>query len=472
MKKIVTFFLTIAIFTNVYAFENIKTEQLLLAYLQNDSELQNLSLAVQKAELSLNRTEIDNGVDVQLSTGTITIKNVNGATNISAKPRATVTIPAAKNLTVQATTDFSNAQNTADFTNTSLSLSVDIFAKNPDARIISLKKAERAVTTAKRKLEKRAVSAEKEFYTQLKSLLSSTNQIIQAETSLYSDKISFEEVKAKGFSENSSTYRLAQMKVLSDEHSIEANTRALLHDYIVFYMNCGYDLELEVNEDFLNLIPADLPAAEPLNIKSFQADLYTETEEAVWAHTINSQERNQTKNFTLAANAGYTLKNAATATDTIDAGLSSTFHGVTLTGGINVPLAGPTQSPAYTFSAAISPNTQKKNMLDKKSDELTEQQELLAIQTAQSNYEAAIVKSMQQLEQIKWETQTNEQNYEMYKKLATDLEAWYKQGFITESEYLSAKTNMQLYNVKKLVNQLEILIYNDDVQQMFVSEAK
>lgn len=482
IKKLITFSLFFIFFTLLPAFEKPKVEQLLLSYLENDSEIQNLSIALQKAELLAQKTQIENGFDVQLSTGSIVIRNVNGQTQVSAKPKTTISLPQASNLSFQASTDFSTAQGTSRsqsnelFTDTSLSLSADILSKNPDARKISQAKSERNVLVAKRNLTARAVTAEKEFYTQLKSLLSSTNQIIQEETSLYSDKISFEETKAKGYSRSSSTYRLAEMKVLSDEHSIESGRRSLLHDYIVFYMNCGFDVEYEVNEDFLNLLPSDLPLSEPLNVFSYTRERYTEIESSQWNHKINSWERNQSKNFSLAANAGYTFKNSTTSSDTIDAGLSSTFQGVNLTGGINIPVgsgasAGNSITPAYTFSATIDPNNFRTSKIDSQTDELTEQQELLAIQTAQTNYETAIVKSNQSLEKILWEKQTNEQNFEMYKKLATDLEEYYKQGFIQESEYLSAKTNMQLYSVKILMNQLEILIYNDDVQLMFVPEV-
>lgn len=481
MKKLLCFCLIFTCFTLLAAFEKPEVEQLLLSYLENDSEIQNLSIALQKAELSAQKTQIQNGFDIQLSTGSITIRNVNGQTQVSAKPKTTLTLPQASNLTLNASTDFSTAQETAGnqtnelFTDTSISLSADIFSSNPDSHKIAQAKSERNVLVAKRNLTARAVTAEKEFYTQLKSLLSSTNQIIQEETSLYSDKISFEETRAKGYSSSSSTYRLAEMKVLSDEHSIESGRRSLLHDYIVFYMNCGFDVEYEVNEDFLNLLPADLPLSEPLNVLSYPRESYTEIENSQWNHKINSWERNQSKNFSLAANAGYTFKNRSTSSDTIDAGLSSTFQGVNLTGGINVPIGSGSSagnsSPAYTFSATIDPNNFRTSKIDSQTDELTEQQELLAIQTAQTNYETAIVKSNQSLEKILWEKQTNEQNYEMYKKLAVDLEEYYKQGFIQESEYLSAKTNMQLYSVKILMNQLEIIIYNDDVQLMFVPEV-
>lgn len=468
MKRIFSFFLISIFFATLQAFEPVKVEQLLLSFLENDSEIQNLSIELQKAELSQQKTNIENGFDIQLSSGTVVINTINGKTKISAKPNTTLSIPQASNLSFQASTDLSTAQGVQ---NTSFSVSVDILSQNPDARKIALAKSERNVILAKRKLANRTIAAEKEFYTQLKSLLTATNQIIQSETSLYSDKISFEETKAKGYSSTSSTYRLAEMKVLSDEHSIESSRRSLLHDYIVFYMNCGFKIEYEVSEDFLNFIPSDFPLNEPLKVKSYPQDSYTEIEEANWTYKINSWERKQSKNYSLAANGGYTLKNTTTDSDTIDAGLTTSIQGINLNAGINIPVgSAESTTPAYTLSATIKPNTFRTNKINTKTEELTEQQELLAIETAKENYHTALVKSLQSLEQILWEKETNEKNYEMYKTLTDDLEQWYKEGFIQESEYLSAKTNMQLYSVKKLINQLEIIIYNDDVLQMFIPD--
>ena len=57
----------------------------------------------------------------------------------------------------------------------------------------------------------------------------------------------------------------------------------------------------------------------------------------------------------------------------------------------------------------------------------------------------------------------------MYAKLAEELEAWFSQGIVTESEYLSAKTNAELYRVEILINMIDMIIYNDDVKCNFVS---
>lgn len=472
MKKsfLCFFIVNILVLSSTFGFEPISTEELLLSYLQNDSQLQELTLAAQKAELNLQQTNISNGFDINLTTGTITIRTVENSTVISAKPSINVSLPAASNLSINAKSEFTNSNSSSiSPTDTSLSVNADIISNNLTSRTIALKKAERSLLEAKRKLEKRAISAEKEFYSNLKSLLNSTNSIIQSENSLYTDKIDFQKTIAQGFSKESSTYRLSEMKVLSDEHNIETAKHALVHSYVVFYMNCGYPVEFDINQDFTDLIPTDIPVIEAIDILSFDKESFTEIENAKWTYEINSLERNNHKNFSLSANAGYTFDNSVTKTDSVDAGVSGTFGGVTIGAGVNIPVGNETisKNPVYNFSAAISPNTFRKNAITERTNQLTEEQELLTIQSAYTDYETAIVEALGELEEITWEKQTNEENYEMYAKLSEDLSEWYSQGFITQSEYLSAKTKMQQYNVKKIINQIDLIIYNNNVREKF-----
>lgn len=468
MKKSLFYLSSLFFSLFLWGFEPLPTQTLLLSYLQNDSQLQDLTLAAQKAELSYAQTKINNGFDITLSTGTITIKSENGGTSVTAKPYVTFSMPTPA-LTATAKTSLSTpapAAGPAPAQDTSLSLSAELLGSASSTAKISLKKSERAVKEAQRKLQKRAIAAEKEFYTNLKSLLTEINSIIQKENSLYSDQIDFEQIKAQGYSEKSSTYKLAQMRVLSDQHDIESSKRTLLNNYIVFYIKCGSQVELSVNQDFMELVPSDITELSALDIHSFDSEQYTEIENAVWAHQIAEEERNIRRNFSLSANAGYTFGNSTTNSDTIDAGISGMAGGVAVGGGISIPLLS-NSTPAYTFSATITPNTFRTNSISLQNDQLTREQEILAIQTARTNYETAVVASLQSLEQIKWEKSTNDESYQMYKELSEELAVWYSQGIITESSYLSAKTNMQMYGVKKIINLLNIIIYNDDVIGMF-----
>ena len=451
---------------SLFCFEPEATSQLLISYLQNDNELKNVSIDAQKAELSYSSAKISNGFEITLSTGNILISTNNEGANFSIKPSVQVSLPQASNLSLNVSTNISLQSQMED---TRFNASVDILGSNSLNRKITLLKAERSLIEAKRKLHEQALKSEKNFYTELKTLLNSTNSIINSQKTLYTNKIDFEKIKAQGYSQTSSTYRLAQNKVISSEHEIENATRSLIHAYVIFYKKCGYDITLDNSIDFYELIPTDIAQVEPLDVTSFSQDLYSEIESAIWSHKINSMQRKAKSNFSLAANGGVTLNNSNTNSTTIDAGISAGYQGVIVGAGVNVPVDS-NPYPAVTLSATVSPNTFRQNAITKRSDALDEEKELLAIENARSNYATKLVDLQQNLEDLQWSQKTDSDSYEMYDKLEKDLFKWYKDGFITESEYLSAKVNVQFYSVKQIINKIDLIIYNDNVSTMFVDE--
>ena len=133
-----------------------------------------------------------------------------------------------------------------------------------------------------------------------------------------------------------------------------------------------------------------------------------------------------------------------------------------------MPVGGDSSYPAITLSMSLTPNTFRKNSISKKQDALTEEQELLAIETAEAEYETKVVETQQKLDSLLWEQKTIEQNIEMYEALEKDMAEMYKKGFTSESDYLSTKTSLDSYLIKKVMNQIELIMYNDDVVMNFI----
>ena len=289
---------------------------------------------------------------------------------------------------------------------------------------------------------------------------------------LYEDSIDLEAKKVQGYSESSSTYRQAELKVISDQHEIDSAIHSFKYDCVVFYKKCGYDLEIDDKADLMSFVPSGIDEVEPADILKFDKALYTEIENANWTYYINSMERSSKKNYGLSASAGYTFDNSITSSDSIDAGLSGTFGGLTVGAGISLPVKSSQSSisPAYTLSASLNPNTFRKNSITKKQNVLTEEQELLAIQTAESAYETKLVEFQQKLDTLLWEKKTVEENISMYGDLEKDMAQLYQQGYINETDYLSAKNNLNSSIIKKISNLIDLIIYNDDVISNFVSE--
>lgn len=480
MKKTLSF-LAITIISlgthNLFSFEKISTQELFYSYLKNDSNLKDLTIEAEKAQLALQSSKIDEGFDITLSTGSVTIQTLGDKSTLTVKSAGvSASLPQASNLTLSASSgasitnwDFANSNSDSNsLSDTKLNLSVDLVSSSSLSRKITLLTAQRNLTQAKRNLQKQALQSETDFYTQLKALLTTTSEIITAQTQLYTDTIDFESIKAKGYSTSSSTYKLAQMKVMSDQHDIDNKIRSLIHDYLLFYKKCGYEITLDQDTDFYDLIPSDLPQVQALNIEDFEADKYTEIEEALWTYEINSLSRSASKSFTLSANGGYTFNNSTTSSNTIDTGLTSTIGGLNLTAGVSIPVQG--GNPAYTFSASLSPSTFFQNSITKKTNDLTEEQELLAIENARTNFETVKVDKEQELQDLEWNKQSYNESYTMYQDLANQLETHYKAGLIKESEYLSALSNAKNYKVKLISNLIDFIIYNNELQSLFVAD--
>lgn len=448
------------------------TTTLLLSYVENDAELKNLILAAKKSALSYQSAKIDTGFDVTLSSGSVTLQVNDDGTKLTAKPSVKMSLPQASNLSVTAQTNFSSESSNTSLSNTSVAVGIDIISSAVISNKLTKLKAERAVTEAQRKIEKWAIAAEKEFYTALKSLLSSINTIVTKRQTLYEDSIDLEAKKVQGYSESSSTYRQAELKVISDQHEIDSAIHSFKYDCVVFYKNCGYDLEIDDKADLMSFVPSGIDEVEPADILKFDKALYTEIENANWTYYINSMERSSKKNYGLSASAGYTFDNSITNSDSIDAGLSGTFGGLTVGAGISLPVKSSQSSisPAYTLSASLNPNAFRKNSITKQQNVLTEEQELLAIQTAESAYETKLVEFQQKLDTLLWEKKTVEENISMYGDLEKDMAQLYQQGYINETEYLSAKNNLNSSIIKKISNLIDLIIYNDDVISNFVSE--
>ena len=462
------------------------TTTLLLSYVENDSELRNLTIAAKKATLSYQSTKIDSGFDITLSSGTVTLQVNEDGSKLSAKPSVKAKMPAASNLSLTGQTNISYSDSDSKVSDTSISLGVDIISSAVINNKITRLKAERSLAEAERKIQKRALSAEKEFYTELKKMLSSISSIISKQEKLYSDSIDFEAKKIQGYSTSSSTYRQSELKVKSDERDVTTAIHTFIHDSIVFYKKCGYDIQIDENVELMSLVPSDIEAVEPVDVLSLDKELYSEIESAVWNHTINSMERNAKKNYSLSASAGYTLDNSSTKTDTIDAGINGSIGGLSLGLGMNMPLSGTgsqannttgaggagksSSSPTFTLSATLTPNTFRKNNITKQQNELTEEQELISIESAEANYETKLVELQQKLDSLLWEKESAEKNLAMYEDLEKDMAELFSQGYISKNEYLSSKNTLNSNIIKRVSNLIDLIIYNDDVISNFVSE--
>lgn len=454
-------------------------EPSLSGYLENDIELKKLALEVKKSSLEQKKTSIENGFDISLSTGTAKFRFNGQNTSVSFNPSAKIAVPKASNLSVSASSKIEITDGNSNSADTSISFEIDLISAAPLKRKILLLKSERSLLEAKRNLQNRALKAEKEFYTKLKQLFQGAGEISTAKNNLYEDTVSFEEIKAKGYSKNSSKYRQAELKVLSDRHEVETKIHDFEHDCAVFASECETEFSPEKNgsDGAMNFLPEKIPEVSAVNILDFEKQFYTKIENAVHEHKIAEMQRAAEKDFSLSANGGYTFKNSNTSfsssssgADTIDASLSATFQGVSIGAGIFVPTDG--SSPTYSATATVKPNSFKTSKIQKQTNSFSAEEELIAIKSAEKDYETDIVDKQTELNDIKWSKQTNEKTFDMYKNLAADMEKLFSQGLVRESEYLNAEANKELYGFKILINDIDLIIYNNSTKLLFCRDAE
>ena len=493
MKRQLLFVMTILSATLLFAAQGsqstkatlVPTEQLLASYLENDADLKNLALELKKSELNRESTQIDKGFTIKLSTGDMTIK-FGDDTSVSVKPGVNATVPALNNLGIDVSSELGVQNGKTSFNGASAKVSVDIISDKAANREISLLKSDRTVLEAERNLSTKAIEKEKSFYQSLSKLLSSISSIVQKKNSLIDDQNSFEKTKLEGYSATSSTYIKAEMKVLSSERELESAIHTLINDYKLFYMNCGYEIEIDDNTDLTSLIPDDIPVVEAVDITQYKAENYTQVESNLWNQSVNQMSRDASTKLTLSANGGYSYKNNnGTSSNTVSAGVSGAYQGLNLSASVNVPIAsgsssgasagGPgaaasssSSSPSLTLGLSYTPQTAKKNKIQDELTQIAIEQENAKVDSAYSAYENAVKEKLLKLEDIKWNEETNNRNYEMYASVEKNMKDYYNRGLISEKDYTSAQINTLQAYVKQLTNRIDLIVYNDEVKAMFV----
>ena len=198
----------------------------------------------------------------------------------------------------------------------------------------------------------------------------------------------------------------------------------------------------------------------------------------LWTNKINQLERDAEKFFTLNANAGYTFANSSTGssskTDTVDFGTGMTFAdtGLSASAGVSIPTTSEDHNPIFTFGISIDPSAFRQAKITSQIEKLEAEQEAISIQSARNNYQTAVTTQAAELADIQWNKSSNTETYNLYKSLAADLQTWYKRGITTESEWRSAEVNKEKYRIQLLLNDIDLIIYNNETLLLFTRDQE
>ena len=457
---------------------------LLSGYLENDLQLQSLSLTAQSKSLSLQESKINNGIALSLSTGTMVLRPSSNGTTFTIEPSASLSLPQYNNTSLSLTGDvtLSSEENGSGMEDVSLSLSTDIISGNKLTRRVTLEKAQRELLEAERAVQKRALSAEQSFYTDLKSLLTQAQTVLTAEQTLYEDEVDFKTIVAQGYSKTSSTYRTADLKVRTATRELNEAKRAFIREQTLFEANCGVKKAQgntsstatvssdETFETAWSSLPTYIPQVEGIDVLSFEESNYSSIESAKWDKYIGELTRQADKNISLSANAGYTFANSNTSSDTVDTGLSLTWSGVKASAGVSIPVASPDSTPAYSLGLTFTPSSIALTKISDEQKVLDSKLEDISISSAKDSYYTDVVTQQTSLSDLIWSRQSDKEEYETYSQLEKDTASWYKAGIVTESDYRSAVVNSEKARITCLVNDVEFIIYNNTTKLLFCDD--
>ncbi len=467
-KKILAALAGLLSFSILGAVELVPTDQLLASYLEQDAELKNQTLELQKAKLNQQGTLIDKGISIKLQTGDMTFSFGDKA-SFSVKPGASVTIPQANNLGLNVNSQLSVAEGKTSFDSASATVSVDLISSNKAKRDINLLQQERKVLEAERSLTTKALDKEKSFYKSLSSLMSSVTSVLNKKSSVFDDNVSFEKIKLQGYAPDSASYVKAELKLFTSERDYQAAVHSLINDYKAFYISCGYEIEIPEDADFTQLIPDDIVQVEAVDITSFDKSKYKDIESNEWSQTINQMNRDAATKLTLTANGGYSYRNSnGKSSNSVNAGVSASYQGIGLNASVSVPVADEKSSPSLTVGLSWSPNTAKKNKISDQLEEIAIEQEQMKLDSAYSSYETTVQERQLKLADIMWTIQTNQTNLDMYEKVEANMKSYYDRGLISEKEYSSACNTTVQAKVKQISGYIDLIIYNNEVNAMFV----
>jgi hypothetical protein len=439
---------------------------LLAGYLENDTDLKILSLNIRQAEINLKKTEIQNGIELELSSGKFFISSTGGDSYFNVSPAAKISAPLINDSSITLSGYAAGGGDTNKLENAGVSFSTAIISSSVKQYKLSQIRSERALKEAKRALLMRGKETEKNFYNALESIYGSAVAMLTLEDDVYTKNIELEAVKIQGYDPSSVRYRTIALEAAAKRREAEQAGREMLRKQAEFLNDCGAPAQGD--------LPVIIPGVEiedfvqRLDFSKLPKEKFTQIENANWAHYEGMLEREADGNLSLNAQGGFTINNTdfSGKASSANAGLALSVYGLELSAGTEIPLSGE-DKPAFTFSVGINFNTARITALNEKGKNLNDERERLAIVKAHKNWEQTAISMEINKSDIIWEKQDRLEQLDLYKQLASDTEKYYKLGIVKESDYRNAASNTQRAFYQCLLTDIKMIKYLIDCDLYF-----
>jgi hypothetical protein len=442
---------------------------LLAGRVEHDRELKLRAIELRQAELIQSQTELSNGFSVKLNTGSL-LFTFAGDAAFQAEPSISIALPAANDAALSVSAPLSAGGGEGlTMSNTAFTLSVDVTGSARKKRTVELLQAERTVTEAKRTLQKRALETERDFYEALRRLYEEEAALYAKNETRWTEELEFDKIRAQGYDENSAAFRAARMELTKAEHEALEAERLLQRNIAVFARDCG----VEALAALPRAVPA--PSGELLSLAGFDRSRYAELESAEWRRYINALSREADGELGVRVEGGATVNNTAFQSgagggaNSINAGVSLSWRGLTFSGGLEFP-AGQGGSPALRLSLGVDSESFALTPLKKQQNALAAQKELIEIENSVRDWDDLLAEADRTRSDLLWQRSERSGQLELYRELLADMRGWFERGVIAESEYRKAEANMEnaLYNC--LITDTEIILYQIEMLLYVIAE--
>jgi hypothetical protein len=445
-------------------------EVYLAGYLDHNLDLQQLLLDVEEAQAELYEVNIDNGVDVELSTGDSTL-TFSDDVEIYTAPSMTVTIPDANNTSITASVPVTvtlDDSTETDLEDAGISLSTEIISSTKNESSLTREKYQRAITEAMQAVETKKISLQLDFWESVGEIYTADQTMKTDADDLYDNQIDFDTIIAQGYPESSSKYRTAQLELKESEFTVEKDKRDLQDLLEDFAYSCGVEIGTII----------DLPAIDEkyYNISLVSFDDYNQgnfidLENVVWDYTYNEKLRNAQSDFTLSFDAGYGYYTEydTDAANEVSTGLTATYKGLTTSLGISTTVEDPTE-PSVTFSFSYDFGTTKLKSVYDMLDEIDEKGELLDISSAIESWIEYRQDALSEKSTLEWTREQNAEQLALYKEMYEDSIKWYEDGNIPETDLLQAKNSYETKIDDSIITIIDCITYNLEIEELFTGE--
>ena len=447
---------------------------LLAGRLEHDGVLKTRAIELRQAELSRSEAEVTNGFSVNLNTGTLFFRFA-GEGSFEAEPSISVELPAANNAALKVSSPLRvTGADGVTASDTAFTLSVDITGNDRKKRTVELLQAERTVTEAGRALQKRALETEKEFYQALRGLYEQKAALYAKNETRWTEELEFSVVRAQGYEESSAAFRTARMELAKAEREAREAERLLLRDTAVFARDCGSETLLSPDT-----LPQSVPAPDSgslLSLAGFDRSRYTELESAEWRRYINTLSREADGELGVRISGGGTLNNTSFQSvsgdeaHSVNAGVSLSWRGFTLSSGLEFPLGGGTGSPALRLSLGLDSETLALAPLKRRQDALAAQKELIEIENSGKTWDDLLASTDRERSDLLWQRDERAEQLELYSELEADMRGWFEQGVIPESEYRRAEANKENARYNCLITDTDMILYQIAILLYMIAE--